>query len=53
MFRYFGVDVGDRRIGLAVTDALGYTAQGLETYQRTGDDERDAAYIREAAKSWR
>ena len=52
MIRYFGVDVGDRRIGLAVTDALGFTAQGLETYQRTGDDARDAAYIREAAGKW-
>ena len=52
MIRYFGVDVGDRRIGLAVTDALGYTAQGLETYQRTGDESRDAAYIREAAQKW-
>ena len=41
MYRYFAVDVGDRRIGLAVSDALGYTAQGLETYTRTGDDERE------------
>ena len=46
MYRYFAVDVGDKRVGLAVSDALGITAQGLETYHRTGDDERDAAYIR-------
>ena len=28
------MDVGARRIGLAVTDALGITAQGLETLER-------------------
>lgn len=49
MYRYFAVDVGDRRIGLAVSDALGYTAQGLETYTRTGDEQRDAEYVRSAA----
>lgn len=45
MQRILALDVGDRRIGLAVSDALGFTAQGLEIYTRTGDDERDAAYI--------
>jgi putative holliday junction resolvase len=29
-----GLDVGSRRIGLAVSDLLGITAQGLETLQR-------------------
>jgi len=29
-----GLDVGARRIGLAVSDQLGITAQGLETLQR-------------------
>lgn len=29
------LDVGSRRIGLAVSDPLGITAQGLETLQRT------------------
>ena len=51
-FRYFAVDVGDKRGGLAVSDALGITAQGLETYNRTGDLEKDAAYIRDAAKKY-
>lgn len=49
ILRYFAIDVGDKRIGLAVSDALGITAQGLETYSRTGDIERDAEYIRNAA----
>ena len=29
-----GLDVGSRRIGLAISDPLGITAQGLETLQR-------------------
>jgi len=32
--RILGLDVGSRRIGMAVSDALGITAQGLETLQR-------------------
>ena len=32
--RVLGLDVGTRRIGLAVSDPLGITAQGLETLQR-------------------
>lgn len=51
-YRYFAVDFGDKRIGLAVSDALGITAQGLETYKRTGDDERDAEYIRNYAQKY-
>lgn len=51
-FRYFAVDVGDKRVGLAVSDALGITAQGLETYNRTGDLGKDAAYIRDMAKKY-
>jgi putative Holliday junction resolvase len=29
--RYLGVDVGKRRLGLAISDPLGWTARGLET----------------------
>ncbi len=32
--RILALDVGTRRIGLAVSDPLGITAQGLETLQR-------------------
>lgn len=32
--RVMGLDVGARRIGVAVSDPLGITAQGLETLQR-------------------
>jgi len=43
MKKIMGIDIGEKRIGIAVSDSLGYTAQGVETYKRTG--EGDAAYI--------
>lgn len=52
MKRVLALDVGDRRIGIAVSDPLGFTAQGLETYTRTGDDEADAGYILALAKKY-
>jgi putative Holliday junction resolvase len=33
--RVLALDLGKRRIGLAISDELGITAQGLETLQRT------------------
>jgi putative Holliday junction resolvase len=33
--RILGLDVGDRRIGVAISDPLGYTAQPLLTLSRT------------------
>ena len=54
MRRILSIDVGDRRIGLAVSDPLGITAQGLETYTRAADDpEADAAYIRSVAERYK
>jgi putative pre-16S rRNA nuclease len=34
--RILALDLGKRRIGLAISDELGITAQGLETLERTG-----------------
>ncbi len=31
--RILGIDPGDRRVGFAVSDPLGITAQGLETFE--------------------
>ena len=50
--RVLALDVGERRIGVAVSDPLGITAQGLETYTRTGDTEKDAEHIAELAKKY-
>ncbi|MEJ2009818.1 MAG: RuvX/YqgF family protein, partial [Acidobacteriota bacterium] len=43
--RVLGIDFGLRRIGVAVSDALGITAQGLPTLQRTSI-RKDIDYIR-------
>jgi putative holliday junction resolvase len=32
--RILGLDVGDKTIGIAVSDPLGYTAQGIDTIRR-------------------
>ena len=34
--RKMGLDVGDRTVGIAVSDELGYTAQGIMTLERVG-----------------
>ncbi len=36
MERILGLDVGDKYIGVAVSDALQFTAQGLKTIKRVG-----------------
>lgn len=47
--RIVALDVGDRRIGIAVSDPLGITAQPIETYTRVGygPDSRHIAQIAE------
>lgn len=47
--RIMALDVGDRRIGIAVSDPLGITAQPIETYTRVGygPDSRHIAQIAE------
>ena len=36
--RKLGIDYGDSRVGIAITDELGITAQGLETIHHNGND---------------
>jgi len=47
--RKLGLDVGDKTIGIAVSDMLGLTAQGLETIRRTSN-EADINRIKEIVK---
>lgn len=50
MGRILGLDVGDKTIGVAVSDALGLTAQGITTIERIGikrDTTSVVDYIRE------
>ncbi len=44
--RILGLDVGDRTIGIAASDALLFTAQGVETIRRTSL-ERDLRRLQE------
>ena len=39
MTRYLGVDLGTRRIGVAVSDELGLTAQGLPTLEPSSEED--------------
>ncbi|CAM5195564.1 Putative pre-16S rRNA nuclease OS=Ureibacillus acetophenoni OX=614649 GN=SAMN05877842_102291 PE=3 SV=1 [Ureibacillus acetophenoni] len=36
--RIMGLDVGSRTVGIAISDALGWTAQGIETVQINEDE---------------
>jgi putative Holliday junction resolvase len=49
--RILALDVGDRRIGLAVTDELGITAQGLRTMVRT-TKRRDLETLKKIARKY-
>ncbi|MDG5786476.1 Holliday junction resolvase RuvX [Evansella sp. AB-P1] len=49
--KVLGLDVGTKTIGVAVSDAFGWTAQGLETIQRAnGDEEKDFLRLDEIIK---
>ena len=39
MRRYMSLDIGDRTIGIAVSDLLGLTAQGVETIRRRSEED--------------
>ena len=47
--RILAMDVGDKRIGMAVSDEMGWTAQGIETLERKVESE-DLERIREIIK---
>jgi putative Holliday junction resolvase len=49
--RILALDVGKKRIGLAVSDELGITAQGLETFGRTRIRE-DLEKLKQIAAMW-
>ncbi|MCH5153465.1 MAG: Holliday junction resolvase RuvX [Clostridiales bacterium] len=51
MGRVMALDVGDVRIGIAVSDLMGIIANPLETYTRKGNLDIDAKYIADLAKS--
>ncbi|MED1600707.1 Holliday junction resolvase RuvX [Alkalihalophilus marmarensis] len=49
--RALGLDVGTKTVGIALSDELGWTAQGIETLRRNEEDpESDFLKIAELAK---
>lgn len=49
MMRIMGLDVGDKRIGIALSDLMGWTAQGLETLERI-NTKKDLQRLEEIVK---
>lgn len=49
--RLMGLDVGNKTIGVALSDPLGWTAQGLEVIRRSGIN-RDLERLREIIKEY-
>jgi putative Holliday junction resolvase len=49
--RVLGIDFGDKRIGLAVSDKLGFTAQGIGRYQ-VKNKKDDKKFFQELASKY-
>ena len=52
MNRILGIDYGKVRTGIAITDALGITAQGLETIKSDGNDKMLLRQLAEIIKEY-
>lgn len=52
MERILGIDYGDVRVGLALSDPLGFTAQGLDTLVINGNDKKFLNGIKEIIEKY-
>lgn len=52
MKRILGIDYGDVRVGVAISDPLGITAQGLDTLVINGDDKLFISLISNLIKEY-
>ncbi len=43
--RWMGLDIGEKRIGIAISDPLAITAQGFDVYHRVGSFVKDLEYL--------
>ena len=50
--RILGIDYGEARVGIAITDELGITAQGLETINYNGNDKQLLLKLDEIIKKY-
>lgn len=48
--RVLGLDLGDKRIGVALSDPMGWTAQGLDVITGGGGTKNDVRRIKEIAE---
>ena len=53
MKRILGIDYGDVRVGLAISDELGFTAQGLETLVINRSDKNFLSGIRKIVSEYK
>jgi putative Holliday junction resolvase len=49
--RILGLDLGKKRMGIAISDELGWTAQGLETFERQ-DINKDIDHLAHLIKNY-
>ncbi|SHH40190.1 putative holliday junction resolvase [Clostridium collagenovorans DSM 3089] len=49
--RILGLDIGDRTIGVAISDPLGFTAQGITTIRRR-NEEKDIEALKEICNEY-
>ena len=52
MERILGIDYGDARVGIAISDLMGLTAQGVETIHHKGNEEMLVNRIEELIKQY-
>ena len=50
--RLMGLDVGDKTIGVALSDPMGWTAQGLEVIRRKNDIQEDFQRLLEIIREY-
>ncbi len=50
--RKLGIDYGDSRVGIAITDELGITSQGLQTIHHNGNDKIVLKELEELLKKY-
>ena len=50
--RALGIDLGDRRVGIAVCDSAGTVATPVQTLARSGDARRDLESIADLVQEW-
>ena len=50
--RALGIDLGDRRVGIAVCDSAGAVATPVQTLVRSGDARRDLESIADLVQEW-